>query len=59
MPQDTKPVELPVETVMDIIDDVEDQILSEDKHGASRNQVAEGTCSRIRRRINEHERVPE
>ena len=37
--------------VIDIINEVEERVLSEDKHGATREMVAEGTCERIRERI--------
>lgn len=39
------------ETVLEIIDEVEEEVLSEYKTWATRNQVAEATCARIRNRI--------
>lgn len=41
-----------VDAVLDVIDDVEEEVLAEDKLGASRDQVASGTCARIKRRLN-------
>jgi hypothetical protein len=37
--------------VEELIEDVESEILAEDKFGASRDEVAEGTCRRIKRRL--------
>jgi len=39
------------EDVLNAIDEVEGKILAEDKTGATRDQVVEGTCQRIRSRI--------
>lgn len=49
---------LKTSTVLDIIDDVREEVTSEDMHGASREQVADGTCSRLKRRIEEHAKTP-
>lgn len=37
--------------IIEIINEVEAEVLAEDKLGASRDQIAEGTCERIRERI--------
>jgi len=39
------------ETAFEVIEDVEEEILAEDKLGASRDQIVEGTCQRIRDRL--------
>jgi len=44
-------VEISCDDVLEIVDEVEDTVLAEGKLGASRDQVAEGTCARIRRCI--------
>jgi hypothetical protein len=50
--QSTSGVErLSVAEIEEIIEDVEAEVLAEDKHGASRNDVVEGTCQRIVRRV--------
>ena len=40
-----------VAEVEEIIGEVEAEVLAEDKFGASRNDVVEGTCQRIVRRL--------
>lgn len=44
--------------VLDVVDDVESEVVDEDKMGASREQVAEGTCERVRRRLKDELGVP-
>lgn len=46
--------EIDREAVIDIIDEVEDEVLDEDKMGATRDMIAEGTCARIRERVRYH-----
>ena len=41
------------EDVLEVIDEVEEKVVDECKLGATRDQIAEGTCERIRRRIHE------
>lgn len=43
--------EIERETVLEIIAEVEEEVLAEDKHGASRDMVVGGTCERIRERL--------
>lgn len=49
--KDNETEQLSIEEVEQIIEDVEAEVLAEDKLGASRNDVVEGTCQRIVRRL--------
>lgn len=51
MPDEPTADSIDHQSILRIVDEVEDEVLAEDKTWASRDQIAEGTCARIRNRI--------
>ena len=44
--------------VISLVEEIEEEVLDEDKTGATRDQMVEGTCQRIRDRIRERIEEP-
>jgi hypothetical protein len=46
-----------LQDILEVIDEVEAEVVDECKLGATRDQIVEGTCERIRRRLRRDYRI--